>query len=70
MTKTTLHFTSFAELWKFKMRVQHLNIIVLEKLKVLVAELTEEEVQYACLSHQATVVKRPVSYALTTSNAH
>jgi hypothetical protein len=57
MLKATLQFTSFNDLWRFKVRVHALNITVLEKLNVLIGELPEEEIQFACNTYSASLIR-------------
>lgn len=58
MFNATLHFTSFEQLWKFKVKVHSRSIIVRTKLNVLIAELLEEEIQAACNYYNATIVRK------------
>lgn len=56
MLKTTLQFNSIFSLWRFKVSVHALNVVVLAKKNLLICELTEKDIQLACLNFAAKVV--------------
>ncbi len=58
MLKATLQFMSFDDLWRFKVRVQALNIVILEKFNVLIGVMPEEEIQYACTIFSASMIRK------------
>lgn len=56
MLKTTLQFNSIFSLWRFKVSVHALNVVVLAKKNLLICELTEKDIQLACMYFAAKVV--------------
>jgi hypothetical protein len=57
MVKATLQFTSLQELWRFKAKMNALNLTVLEKLNVLIGEFSKADLEQACTHHNAHVIK-------------
>jgi hypothetical protein len=56
MLKTTLQFNSIFSLWRFKVTIHAQNVVVLAKKNLLICELTEKDIQLACLYFAAKVV--------------
>ena len=60
MLSTTLQFKSVYKLWKFKTRIHAYDVLVNAAQKLLICELSKNDVMLACRFYGATVLPKAV----------
>lgn len=58
MKKTSLKFPSMFELWKFRVKVHLLNVLILSS-AILTCELSDDDINLAVDSYKAVVINIP-----------
>lgn len=59
MEKISLKFPSLFELWKFKVKLHLLNVLILSS-AVLTCELSDDDIDLAVDTYKAVIVDTPV----------